>query len=91
MKGDPKMPSPGTTECPFCHGQIREKALKCKHCESLFLPDNHLHGGVCPFCKEDIHPEAIRCLHCKSALYSIPVATRLMHAIDLEKIVFGED
>jgi len=85
------MPSPGYCECPFCHGEIKDKALKCKHCESLFLPDQHVHGGVCPFCKESIHPEAIRCRHCRTNLFSIPVASRLMHAIDLERIVFGEN
>lgn len=59
-----------TRDCPYCREEIREDALKCKHCGSSVTPERPSHEGACPYCKEQIHPEAVKCKHCKSDLRS---------------------
>lgn len=57
-----------TIECPYCKEEIKETAIKCKHCLSMLAPQKLEHNGTCPYCKEEIKPDAIRCKHCKSDL-----------------------
>jgi hypothetical protein len=53
--------------CPFCKEEVKEAAIKCKHCNSS-LPSKPRHGGTCPFCAERINSEAVKCRYCKSIL-----------------------
>src|SRR5688572_3966817 len=62
------MSTEGYTQCPYCKEEVRENAVKCKHCRSALTPSRPGHGGTCPFCQESIHAEAIKCKHCGSAL-----------------------
>jgi hypothetical protein len=63
-----------TRECPYCKEEIRQDAIKCKHCHSFLMPDKPSHGGICPFCKEEIKEDAIKCKHCGSSLLNFSPA-----------------
>lgn len=56
------------TQCPFCKEEVKEGAVKCKHCGSQLAPSAPSHGGTCPMCKEPVHPEAVKCKHCGSMI-----------------------
>jgi hypothetical protein len=69
-------------ECPFCREQIKDGAIKCKHCGSMLdersiefqskaaalNPPLEGFRMLCPFCQEEIKNKAIKCKHCKSML-----------------------
>jgi len=54
--------------CPYCKEEIKEDAIKCKHCHSNLTPTKPSHEGICPYCKEEIKEDAIKCKHCHSNL-----------------------
>ena len=54
--------------CPYCKEEIKEDAVKCKHCCSNLSPKKPTHEGICPYCKEEIKEDAVKCKHCKSNL-----------------------
>lgn len=66
------MNSGSTRLCPMCKEEIKNEAIKCKHCGSSVTPAKPDHGGICPYCKEIIHKEAIKCKHCQTMLISQP-------------------
>jgi hypothetical protein len=51
-------------QCPYCKEDIKQAAIRCKHCLSTIPVEVPDHGGVCPFCKEAINATAVRCPHC---------------------------
>ena len=57
-----------TKHCPYCKKNIREDAIKCKHCQYTLLLS---HARTCPYCKEDIKSGGTKCIHCLSALLSL--------------------
>ncbi|MGY0613666.1 double zinc ribbon domain-containing protein [Vibrio sp. FJH11] len=57
--------------CPFCKEEIKDGAIKCKHCGSKLASPGPDHKGTCPYCKESIKVDAIKCKHCKSNLSNV--------------------
>lgn len=51
--------------CPACNEQIKDDALRCKHC------GKNLPVKKCPWCAEIIDETAEKCRHCKSYLTKI--------------------
>lgn len=70
--------------CPFCKEEVKEAAIKCKHCDST-LPSKPKHGGTCPFCAERINPEAVKCKHCKSILLPFGASDEEYPAISVKR------
>ncbi|MCJ7483116.1 MAG: zinc ribbon domain-containing protein [Thermodesulfovibrionales bacterium] len=56
--------------CPFCKEEIKDGAIKCKHCGSMLdgTSNNKPKMVECPFCKEDIMEDLSKCPHCESEL-----------------------
>lgn len=56
--------------CPFCKEEIKDGAIKCRHCGSMLDGSNVSKQKmvICPFCKEDIVEGSLKCEHCGSLL-----------------------
>lgn len=56
--------------CPFCKEEIKDGAIKCRHCGSMLNGSNISKPQIveCPFCKEDIVEGSLKCEHCGSSL-----------------------
>jgi RNA polymerase subunit RPABC4/transcription elongation factor Spt4 len=52
-----------TKKCPFCFEEVKEDALKCKHCHSDLI-----HTKKCTHCSEIIKKEAEKCKYCHSGV-----------------------
>ncbi|MHA1187944.1 MAG: hypothetical protein ACTSSK_13915 [Candidatus Heimdallarchaeota archaeon] len=58
-------------ECPYCKEEVKQGAIKCRHCYAFIPQRPRDHRGTCPFCKEDIKDKATKCKHCESDLKDI--------------------
>lgn len=56
--------------CPFCKEEIKDGAIKCKHCGSMLNTTTTVNQKKisCPFCKEEIEEGVTICKHCNSKL-----------------------
>jgi len=83
-------------QCPYCKEEIKDGAIKCKHCKSLLNENTRADSETatasatqtkqCPFCAEDIQITAVKCKHCGESLANeIPIVADAIPEINASK------